>query len=257
MLCHIWNFECYGFLTYCLQLGGVLAVYSLLINCSFGHPTFWRVFKILTNRKTRSYKHAKQPITRRHHVATSQFGVARWKGDDVLIDDILLQVMHYSSAYDLSVMATVCRQWKSISNCPAIWSSLCNSLRTRLPERYHCVVFGENTASFVCYNSVTFHKLVKTIPRTMMTWNISQSDEGSCRLLVIIRREVYDLTEFASRHPGGLYILQEGVLAGNATRLFDVANHSSAARREARNYMIWSALPVVGKAGGLRVVWKK
>ncbi|GIY68489.1 hypothetical protein CDAR_398402 [Caerostris darwini] len=82
----------------------------------------------------------------------------------------------------------------------------------------------------------TFTEMSEQNIKTYTLEEVSQhSDVDS--LWLIIHDDVYDVTKFASEHPGGVEILLDWA-GQDATDGFEDANHSLDAREEMENYKI-------------------
>lgn len=74
------------------------------------------------------------------------------------------------------------------------------------------------------------------------------SQPSSC--LILVWGRVHDLTGFLPVHPGGAMILREHA-STDATVAFERFFHSSAARKMARQFVVWDGAVVMGRRGTL------
>lgn len=74
------------------------------------------------------------------------------------------------------------------------------------------------------------------------------SQPSSC--LILVWGRVHDLAQFLPIHPGGAMILREHA-STDATVAFERFFHSSAARRMARQFVVWDGAAVMGRRGTL------
>jgi hypothetical protein len=260
-----------------------LSVYSLIINCIFGHRSFWwtNSFKAVLQRYLCEYVFVDASIT---STTTTTMTVVR-NSMCIVDDDVILLILGYLTSSELSVTSCVCKGFQTSSDHPILWLKLyCLTLST-LPayvdqslnvQQPKCATilsdkFCHNDLSLRMMNKVWFYRLIDKCPGLILdgvqTHNSLSSTDH--KLVVMIRGEVFDLTDFAHRHPGGIYILQEGMRGvggggerrngvnrpGDATRLFEVANHSATALVESRKYVLWSPLRFVGRRGMPRAIW--
>jgi len=85
----------------------------------------------------------------------------------------------------------------------------------------------------------------------VLAWSEIARHSTEASLWTVIDGEVYDLTSWAAKHPGGLPVLLK-VAGKDGSRAFDAAKHSAATQVFKLNYRIGKAAPV--EAPALRVV---
>ena len=166
-------------------------------------------------------------------------------------EDILLAILSYTDAYDLISMSMSSKKLQSICNDDILW----NSLRVNMLSSQFCssgISFLSVLVEHKIYPSTNFpHKLngkdlffrsVIFFPLDIVKYIPVE------RICLIINRIIYDLTDFVNDHPGGKEILLEWNRK-DALRIFNLANHSSLARRSSEKYIIWSPLMYVGHKG--------
>jgi hypothetical protein len=253
-----------------------LSVYSLIINCIFGHRSFWWTnnFKSISQQIFSGSLHVK------HSIKSSN---STEKSFSVVDDDVMLIVLEYLTSNELSITSCTFKRFQMLSAHPILWNKLYKltfSTLNGFPHYANPSLFAQqpkdasslienlygNGSTPLCVDKMRFYRLVDKYPVLILDavrkHNSLSSDDH--KLVVLIRGEVFDLTTFAHRHPGGIYILQEGMQGlggggtvsrmGDATRLFEIANHSAAALIESRKYVLWSPLPFVGRRGMPRAV---
>ena len=97
-------------------------------------------------------------------------------------------------------------------------------------------------------SKLEFFRQLKKYPSLLLLDNRRRL-ENHRRILIIIDRNIYDLTDFIDDHPGGPSILSEWN-GRDASRTFHLAAHSTYAQKLAKKFLIWpppGAVLVVNK----------
>jgi cytochrome-b5 reductase len=81
----------------------------------------------------------------------------------------------------------------------------------------------------------------------LIAWDEIQKHTSEASLWVVIEGEVYDLTTWAARHPGGLQVLLDAA-GTDATQAFKAAGHPAAVEVFKLNYRIGRVAPVPAQA---------
>lgn len=74
--------------------------------------------------------------------------------------------------------------------------------------------------------------------------------------LPFTRTQVYDVTAFLSKHPGGRQILFRHSGHVDATAFFEAHTHSAIAHEIMRHYLLWDASLYLGKLGTILGLFK-
>jgi hypothetical protein len=151
-------------------------------------------------------------------------GLRRNPSRERLIDEIdsliMLESMQFLSMKDLLSLSRVSQRYNRISKSPILWKRYSSYFFRVTPEIASAVI---DMPSFI----IQYLKYPEML---------AQSQTG---VYVVIRRHVYDLNNFVHEHPGGDAILHEWQ-GRDATRIFDLAHHSTFALDLADSFLIWS-----------------
>lgn len=257
LLCHIFGDSKLNILISWISL--FIILYSLIINAIFGHGTVWkssiyeskRWFLFYCSyfrgeRRTRREK-KKILISKQSSISLLQAKAERCLG--IINDDISLIIFSYLTVFDLINISITSNKLNNLVNNSLIW----DNLRTKLlksvlkmhPTNLSLLVNG----SYKCkYNDKQlnpkeiFFQLLLNFPMNLIKYIMMEKEPRFC---LIIKRSVYDLTDFLEYHPGGKEIIMEWNNK-DATRVFSLANHSSLALKNSEKYMIWSPIRLIG-----------
>jgi cytochrome b involved in lipid metabolism len=203
-----------------------LCIYSLIVNYSFGHPTYWRrsrsIGKLSTvstaeNNSaggTRSPKHSSQSMELVLHNVDP---------------DTLLHILSYLTPYDLTVTSQLSRSYREVSHHRSLWDAHTSQLPLQIIDNLS-----------VADAKVQYFVTIKMVSAQMLRDNE--------KLVISLRGDLYDLTYFASEHPGGDAILSE-YKGRDATVMFERVTHSATALKIRENLLTFSPKAVKGAAG--------
>ena len=84
---------------------------------------------------------------------------------------------------------------------------------------------------------------IRPMDLPVLAWDEIRKHTSEASLWVVIEGDVYDLTTWAAKHPGGLKVLLD-VAGTDATEAFKAAQHSAAVDVFRLNYRIGRVAPV-------------
>lgn len=206
-----------------------LCVYSLVVNYSFGHPTYWRKSYYSSQLNLLGGQQESRAISRKAHAARVL---------DTINTDLLIRVLGYLDAYELTQVRQVSRKYDKAAQCNQLWDDL-----------------GSLVVESSCLNSSI--RSVAACPIVRYFCNLERimivllSDEA--KLIVKLNGTLFDLTQFAAEHPGGNEVLVE-YRGRDATRIFDLASHSAFARETSRNLILFDPAVYKGARGVPQIV---
>lgn len=205
----------------------VLCMYSLVVNYSFGHPTFWRKSKSLSKIVSLDDSFVIKGSTNRNKKIAHQVL-------ENLNADLLLRTLGYLSPYELTVMRQVSRKHREVAENSKLWSDF----ESYLPAN-DMIVIDQRLNANICPLTRYFY----TLEQLMLSMLRDES-----KLIVKLHNTLYDLTQFAIEHPGGSEVLTE-YRGKDATRIFDLASHSQFALEIGENLVCFDPIVYKGAAG--------
>jgi cytochrome b involved in lipid metabolism len=165
----------------------------------------------------------------------------------LLSEDAHIQCFVFLNAYELTVVSMVCKSFNTTSQL--LWPHLKNSLLLSVTNKFE-VQESINlswVSSSIGNQKHCFFALAKLLPITL-TQTLKNTHK-----IIIIRGEVFDLSDFFPNHPGGSAILGEWSNSfEDASRPFALAHHSSIALSLAKTMLIWSPLKFLGRRGSIK-----
>ena len=202
-------------------ISGVSWIWALGMNKIFGHSTYWKY----------SFKRRGLPSRVKSHFK-------RKPSNERLLDNIdeyvLKSAVKFLSIKDVLVLGIVNKSFNKITKCPSIWSAFEKNLfEYPFPADILSLkpknVYSERDSLF--FKLVVYHKVLANNMK-----------------IVLIHSNVYDVTLFISEHPGGDAVMREE-LGRDASKIFDLAHHSSFAVSLMEQLCIWCPTKVLGGKG--------
>jgi hypothetical protein len=197
-------------------------MYSLVVNYSFGHPTYWR--------KSKSFG-SLASLNQGELVMDK----AQKKPKDMELvlqgvnQDILVHIWGYLTPYELTVTSQLSRAYRTLSSHPKLWSDLTDQLPV---PRIASKLSADPRIRY-------FETLMFVIEGML---------QDTDKLVIYLRGELYDLSNFANEHPGGDAILHE-YKGKDATVMFERVTHSAIALQMKENLLLFSPDPFKGASG--------
>ena len=193
-----------------------LCLYSLIVNYSFGHPTYWR--KSHSSPKLASLALLPTNDVIKRSPSSKEISM----GFDLrnCNPDVLLQIWSYFGPYDLTVTSQISKYYKELSCNKILWRNLQSQLPT--PKRAPLLSLDPRVRYF----------------ETLM-YVIEQLLQDPDKLVLFVQGNVYDLTQFAPEHPGGDAVLTQ-YKGKDATVMFERASHSTFALHVRENMLLFS-----------------
>lgn len=214
-----------------------IAVYTLISNFLFGHQTFWKPSHVITSIKKNYSGGSLPPISTSIVVA---------KRLELLNDDSIFHCFSYLTATELHCVSKVSKRFLGLSSYPVLWSDLLDMayfnpvpLMKPIVTTQFLHVLSKKELFYIL--RAEFGKLYLD----QLTRDDSDEPVPNSSLFVILHGDVLDLSTFAREHPGGEHILRD-VHGTDATRIFELANHSDLAIELSKNFIVWSGKLVIG-----------
>lgn len=222
-----------------LTISIIILIYSFAINFFFGHKQFWNwscfmMFELPCFKSLVSVSRIKK--LRENFIERSLF--------TLLPDEIFLRVFSHFTAYELIHLASISKQFRTLSQNCSLWTDL----RLQLEESVQSCCLKKSLNLFPrqkIASSCQIEWFFITVREAMKFLTCELSHK---HIFVIIWGSIYDVSMFLDDHPGGPLILLEWN-GKDATRLFELANHSSFANKLKGNMLIWSPVAVSGNIG--------
>jgi cytochrome b involved in lipid metabolism len=221
----------------------IICVYSFIINCAFGHKTFWRSSPWYLWTKFRSvwmrYVDPLQPsICWMNECMTSL---------ETLDNNLVINTFQFLTPFDLLNVGRTSKKMYMLSSHKYLWKQKSQSLVDRAERHLPTSLiiwkqlnliskFSEKIIFFELYNELRTSLLEKSL-----------SDPDSC--FVLINGNIYDVSHFINEHPGGPAVLLDWK-GKDASTSFFFAHHSQFARTESKKYLIWSKQDILGVIAG-------
>lgn len=209
-----------------------LCVYSLVVNYSFGHPTYWRKSSYSSRLNLLGSSPDSAVVAQKAHAARVL---------DAINTDILIRVLGYLDAYELTQVRQVSRKYDRAVQSNQLWNDL-----------------GSYVSENCCLDSST--RSINACPMVRYFNNMEQIMTALLRddtkLIVKLHGTLYDLTQFAAEHPGGNEVLVE-YKGKDATRIFDLASHSVFAREISKNLVLFDPAVYKGARGIPQIMKRK
>lgn len=204
----------------------VLCVYSLVVNYSFGHPTYWRRSRSLGKLSTltvgdESIPHAK--VSPKHTAQNMELVL------HIVDQDTLLHIWSYFTPHGLTITSQLSRSYRELSQHKSLWR-LHTSRLPVLKQPFHPT--GQPRMAY-------FQRL------TLVIEEMLRDDD---KLIIQIDGDLYDLTYFVHEHPGGDGVLTE-YRGRDATVMFERVTHSAVALQIRENLLLFSPKEYKGATG--------
>jgi hypothetical protein len=201
----------------------ILCVNAMVVNYRFGHPTYWRKSSFPQIPHISSYD----------KLSLSEDHIEQWDLERVH-PDLLLNILGYLNAQELTVIAQVSRKYRILALNHTLWGVLIRQLP--IPESMRV-----NLATLGADDSIAqYFKLIEDLS----THILSNQD----KIIVKLHGDLYDLTHFEQEHPGGPGVLVE-YKGKDATKMFELASHSTFARELSQNLICFSPAEFIGAPG--------
>lgn len=221
---------------------GILAVvvYSLFINCMFGHRTYWRSAENMRNVATKAM--------RRWYPVYYCWTWSRSGADitpvtiDLLQEDVALCIIAYLHPQEILQVMQTSSSLERLCKTPYLWEGVLSrhlQLLQRLPRPVRLPAW-----KLSLFSSLPPYQAFFVICKHFI-FELTSSYNECC---VTIRGSVYDLTDFRDSHPGGAAIVDE-CKGTDASFEFSVANHSWSAQELAKSFVVVSHAQLFGQRG--------
>lgn len=242
----------------------LVLLFTVLTNVLFGHSSFWRAGAVSDQRREGMAALRQEAL--QAHARASATGAARRSAGPTrppkymhgerrwparFSADTCLGVFEYLTLTDLASMETTSRGQARAVQDSLVWHFWANrvfrSVAGRTGPRQvggqvldRRVLFAKDPRSQLCLRrSVT--RAVKLRGHALAASHTTPED-----VWVVVRGQALDVSRFLQRHPGGAQILIE--YAGrDATRVFDLAMHSSAALSLLQEFVVFDPQRWLGR----------
>lgn len=217
----------------------IVILYSFVINCLFGHRTYWR-----------SSANMKNILSKLLH----SFSPSYWFGSsflrprriipirmDLLREDIALEIVSYLSPAEVIQLMQTSNSLNKLCCRNFVWDRMMKNSMSLLTNLHHPIQLPPISLS-LCP--------LPPYQAFFILWRhiVSRVAESYNDVCVIISGSVYDLTCFLDKHPGGAAILIE-CRGRDGTFEFNVSNHSWDALQSAKRYLILAHEDIFGCKG--------
>mmetsp|Transcript_1454 Transcript_1454/g.6360 ORF Transcript_1454/g.6360 Transcript_1454/m.6360 type:complete len:252 (-) Transcript_1454:1164-1919(-) len=211
---------------------------SMWVNVIFGHPSKWR--------STRSVALSKQRVGVVQRGETTKRPARRRLGMS-LPAELQSRVVEFLLPKEVAAVTSVCRSWRACGDL-VLWrrvADITKQAATREVQRLVGSSGGNGTEQLALPSRSS--QLRQAGLRSYGRWLVTLRDDALqalCdrgRVAVLIAGSIYDLTDFRGSHPGGADILNSAA-GSDATRLFELAAHSTHALRQAKTFRVMECL---------------
>jgi cytochrome b involved in lipid metabolism len=186
----------------------------------FGHYTYWRLLD-----GSSAIKKEQFPTLKRKKSSERLF--------DKLDDDMISWALNYLTVREALVMNYVSKKCYCLINHPQIWLRFEKEIfKNYWPNNWISIDDNRQNIKKRFFTRVTAypHHLLK--------------DRQN---LILIDKNIYDITNFIGQHPGGELILREYLVSKlDARKPYDLACHSKYARALAEKMCIWNPKNLLG-----------
>lgn len=216
-----------------VTLAVALSSYSLIINCLFGHRTYWRSLRNIK----RWLRHAQQSC-RKLFIPARQLEPAILQLN-LLEHDVSMYMLSFLSPYDILILMQTCRSQLQQCQRPHVWQQLLARVICKMRQRTAVDI----SMSFPL-SPLPSHQAYFSVCKDIIS-HIADKHNVCC---IFISGNLYDVTSFLPEHPGGASILLD-YIGKDATREFKLANHSYIARDLMQGLLVVSHREVFGYKG--------
>eukprot|EP01031_Cornospumella_fuschlensis_P031162 gene31162-37661_t len=157
----------------------------------------------------------------------------------LLEHDVSMHMLSYLSPYDILQLMQTCQSQLQQCQRPHVWQQLFDQAVSKLRNRTSVEISQSLSKS-----PLPPHRAYFSICKDAIA-HIAEHHNVCC---VFIHGNLYDVTAFLAEHPGGASILLDYVRR-DATREFQLANHSYIALDLARSLLVVSHVDVFGHKG--------
>lgn len=242
------KFETFSFLSI-LVVTLIIIVYSFILGNLFGHGTFWK-FKHLKNKLLLIYNQ----LLRYSYLLFIGSRRRSFRSDTIKIDTlsrlpdpVLLEVLSYLNGYSIMKLTKLSSRFHKLIHSPFVWTNLYhntfqkdhwidfisflqNSGSSSSGQDQHRSILDSNNT----FSIQNYFIYLKKYPSFLLSQSVDTVN-------VIVRGNVLYLPHYfvEEEHPGGGQIIYH-YHTQDATKIFDVSNHSEAALSQMSRYIRWS-----------------
>lgn len=219
-----------------------VCLYSLFINVMFGHQSYWRITNCLS--------YYTSPTAEKLNLCKG--GPNHQTIDLNNVDnDALHQILGYLNPFELCQVMKVSIRFRTA----ALHGNLWNRLKFVAWQSVTLQGFRESRP-MIELNLSKYSSTGKTAAqcdyfvyiRQLMQEILLISRKNEDTIIILIDNILYDVSIFATEHPGGMSILCEHA-GRDATAKFELAKHSDLAKELMNNYIIFNPESLNGSRG--------